>query len=363
MWGESPSGQTESPDVGSLCEERNHRRSSVVSSVAVGARVVQATPACDWLSTSSTRAGAREGDGWREEVQRWREGRLGAVAPNGLSWSAYLHAGTLRVSGGVLEHRIRFGVAGEAPKGGRRGEVRPWTVASRRRLRVALRRAKWQRHAAEWCVVTLTMPGNDVEACVDGEQVQRWRRAWMERWRRKFGLLAYAWKLEFQARGAPHFAVVLPLPSDSDQEPNDLRALRAWVGRSWYEVVGSGSAKHLRAGTHVARVHDLRALSSYIVGELVKGHRSKEYQHVVPAGYTNVGRWWGVSRNLCEPWSEFGQSERQANATRRILARMVRSPRYRGVVRRSMRKRVSSMTVFSREDALQLGWRIHGLRL
>ncbi len=315
--------------------------------------------AARWLAPATR---PEEGD-WRGEVARWRDARGRVEVPNGLSRGAYLHAGTLRVSGGVLEHRTRYGVPGEAPRGGRRGEVRPWTLASRRRLRVALRRAKWGRHAAEWCVVTLTMPGNDVAACLDGEQVQRWRRAWMERWRRKFGLPAYAWKLEFQARGAPHFAVVLPLPSASEQKPNDLRALRAWVGRSWFEVVGSGSHAHLRAGTHVELVRDLRALSSYIIGELVKGHRSKEYQHIVPTGYTSVGRWWGVSRNLCEPWSEFGQSERQANATRRILARMVKSPRYRGVVRRSMRKRVSSMTVFSREDALQLAWRIHGLRL
>lgn len=332
-------------------------------SVAAGSRDVQATSVPRSLS-SSLSADEREGasGSWREEVRRWREELEGASSP-GLSSGAYLHAGTLRASGGVLEHRVSFGLW-EAPVGGRRGEVQCWTVASRRRLRVALRRVNWGRHAPQWCVVTLTLPGKDTEICMDGRQVHRWRRAFLERWRREYGLRSYAWKLEFQRRGAAHFAVVLPFPLVAIASPSlGLASVQAWVARAWFEVVGSGSQAHLQAGTQTALIRDLRTLSSYIVGEVVKGRKSKEYQHVVPSEYRNVGRWWGLSRGMCEPWSEFGQGERQAYATRRILREIVRSPRYAGVVRRSMRKRVSSMTVFPREDALLLAWRIRGLRL
>lgn len=239
-----------------------------------------------------------------------------------------------------------------------------WSKASRRRLRETLHRVNWGRHAQRWVVVTLTLPGKDVEICMDGRQVHRWRRSFLRRWRRRFGEgSAYAWKLEFQRRGAAHFAVVLPCPVNAlASGAPDLVALRQWVALTWYEVVGSQSATHLRAGTQTAMIRDLRALRSYIVGELVKGKKSKEYQHVLPSDYTRVGRWWGVSRGLCEPWSTLGQSERQAYATRRVLARMVRGPGYRRWMRRSMRRRVSSSTVFVREDALLLGWRLQELR-
>ena len=361
MWGDSSGGgQTESPDVGSLCEEKDYRRGSVVLSLAARASVVQATPVCDWLSTSLARE-AESGEGWREELASWRAGRAPGRAP-GWSCVSYVGAPVLEASGNVLRQRIRFGVSEPPFRSWRRGEVSMWSKASRRRLRLTLHRVKWSRHASAWVVVTLTLPGKDVEVCMDGRQVHRWRRAFLRRWRRDFGRSEYAWKLEFQRRGAAHFAVVLPLPSANVQQPNDLAALRAWVAQAWYEVVGSGSVTHLRAGTQTAMIRDLRALRSYIVGELVKGRKSKEYQHILPTDYKHVGRWWGVSRGLCEPWSAWGQSERQAYATRRVLARSVRSPGYRQHMRRSMRKRVSTSTVFVGEDAVSLAWRLQELR-
>ena len=334
--------------------------------VAARATVVQTTSVPSELSLKATYgcagAGAREGDGWREEVDRWRRERGPGPGFLGLSCVSYVGAPVLEVSGGVVRQRIRFGVSEPPFRSWRRGEVSMWSKRSRRRLREVLHRVEWSRHGSRWTVVTLTLPGKDVEICMDGRQVHRWRRSFLRRWRREFGPCEYAWKLEFQARGAAHFAVVLPLPSDSGQHPNDLTVLRAWVARTWYEVVGSGSVTHLRAGTQTAAIRDLRALRSYIVGELVKGRKSKEYQHVLPADYKHVGRWWGVSRGLCEPWSTFGQSERQAYAARRVLSRMVRGPGYQRWMRRSMRRRVSTSTVFVRGSALAVAWRLQELR-
>jgi len=336
--------------------------------VAARATVVQTTPVRDSCVNQDyiAGAGAREGEGpgeWREEVRRWREGHDQALVPNGLSCVSYVGAPVLEASGNLLRQRLRFGVSEPPFRSWRRGEVRPWSKASRRRLRETLHRVKWARHGDSWVVVTLTLPGNDVPMCRDGRVIRAWRRAFLRRWWRQFGKPEYAWKQEFQARGAVHFAVVMPCPSSAlAQSSAQLADLRRWVGRAWFEVVGSGATSHLRAGTNVTLVRDVRALSSYIVGEVVKGRKSKEYQHFVPEDHQHVGRWWGVSRGLCEPISRWVQTPEQAYATRRLLARMVRGPGYRRWMRRSMRRRVSSSTVFVREDALALGWRLQELR-
>ncbi len=333
-----------------------------MSSLAAGSRVVQATTVPSALSTLSARAREAEIGDWRGEVQRWREGRGRVVVPNGLSCVSYVGAPVLEASGNVLRQRLRFGVSEAPARSWRRGEVRPWSKGSRRRLREALHRVRWSRHASVWGVVTLTLPGNDVPMCLDGRVTGRWRQAFMRRWERRYGKGAYVWKREFQGRGAVHFAVVLPLHSSIVQQPNDLAELRRWVGRAWFEVVGSGSTAHLRAGTNVEVVRDCKQLSTYIVGEVVKGRKSKEYQHIVPGDFVNVGRWWGVSRGLCEPVSTWVQTPEQAYATRRLLERAVRAPGYRRWVHKARRRRVSTVVVFTVEDALQLGWRIQGLR-
>jgi len=220
-------------------------------------------------------------------------------------------------------------------------------------LRWALQRIAWEKHAREWLVVTLTLPGDDVTMETDLRVVKRQFHAFMRRWSRRYGHPEHVWKLEFQRRGAAHFAVVLPSPLVAVASPSaDLASVQAWVSEAWYEVVGSGSAAHLRAGTQVSPVRDVRRLGSYIAGYMLKSGKSKEYQHVVPEGVVNVGRWWGVSRGLCEPWSERVQSSAQAYATRRALARSVRDVRgYSKWVRRAKRKRVSTMRIYTRGDA------------
>lgn len=278
-----------------------------------------------------------------------------------MSCGAYLAAGQLRSSGRVIEQRIRFGV-GTPPPGGRRGEIVPWSRSSRRRFRVTMNRVLWERHSPGWVVVTLTLPGSDVAVCMDGVQVKRWFRSWLKRWHRRYGWCPHAWKLEFQSRGAAHFCVVLPVAAAVQASPSELASLRQWVARAWWEVVGSGAETHQRAGTQTSLMRHGQATASYMVGEMVKGRKSKEYQHVVPGDYRNVGRWWYVSPQLCEPWSVWAQNERTAYRTRRVLTRLVRSPGYARAAARARRRRVGRVVVFLRGDALGLGWRLQGLR-
>ena len=332
-------------------------------SLAAGSRVVQATLVPSALSTSY--AGAREGEQLEGEVRvvlrGLRAAREEASALNGLSCGAYLSAGRLRTSGRVVEHRNSWGLW-EAPKGGRRRGITCWSKSSRRRLRTMFQRVLWEKGGRRWLVATLTLPGRDTAVQMDGRVVHRYRRAFLKRWWRKFGQGDYAWKLEFQRRGAAHFAVILPLPSASDQQPYDLTVLQAWVAQAWFEVVGSGSLAHLHAGTQVQVIRDSKRLCSYLSGEFVKGGKNKEYQHIVPADYVNVGRWWGVSRGLMEPWSEWMHDEPTAYRVRRAVVKLARSKWARGRCERARRKRPSSMTVYTRGDALLLGWQLNRLR-
>lgn len=193
---------------------------------------------------------------------------------------------------------------------------------------------------------------------MDGQRVRSWRRTFLMRLHRRHLALSYTWKLEFQRRGAAHLAIAYGVRGGFD-----LGSEREWVAQSWFDIVGSGSLRHLHAGTSVEKVRSLQALSTYMIGEFVKG-KSKEYQHVVPRSYTNVGRWWGFSRGLVEPWSVWRHDERQAYAVRRVLARCVRSQRGRRVVRRALRRRTGRIEVFLQPDSVGLvvGWQLQGMR-
>jgi hypothetical protein len=113
--------------------------------------------------------------------------------------------------------------------------------------------------------LTLTYPS------VYPKEWREWKdelRAFRERVRRQFGdEVSGLWKLEFQERGAPHFHVLVYFPDGVS-----VGWLRKWVSRSWYEVVGSGDPKHLKAGTNVSRVYGqagklMRYLSKYMAKE------------------------------------------------------------------------------------------------
>ncbi len=141
-----------------------------------------------------------------------------------------------------------------------------------------------------WGMVTLTYPG-DWMSCVPTPQVAHEHlRTLQKRWERKFGRLEATWKLEFQRRGAPHFHLLARIP------PIALPTVRAWVARQWFEIVGSGDERHLRAGTAVDvswRGWDgSAAIARYFAKHGLWS--TKEYQHDVPDEWETTGRWWGV---------------------------------------------------------------------
>lgn len=134
--------------------------------------------------------------------------------------------------------------------GGKRGRVKGFSRASRRRLLDVLNQIK--RPAVQSALfVTLTYPGEWPKAW------ERWKRdidTFGKRLRRQYPGVSFVWRLEYQRRGAPHFhLLVFGVPFI----PHD------WVARAWYDVVGSNDPRHLKAGTEIKRVRRFRSVIAY----------------------------------------------------------------------------------------------------
>ena len=188
----------------------------------------------------------------------------------------------------------------DAPDAG--GIVRTFSRASKRRLGRAIAKLDWTAAIEDGdrlALFTATYPGDWQTVCPTPDDAYRHLRALAKRFERATGrTFMGVWKREFQRRGAPHFHVLMPLPVMIGDETT-----REWFARNWYEVVGSGDERHLKAGTAVdwsegLRMIDANRAAAYFCGYSAgKGDR-KHYQDEAPEGWANdngsVGRWWGV---------------------------------------------------------------------
>jgi|GEM_PF-898962 len=158
--------------------------------------------------------------------------------------------------------------------GGKRA-ITKFSKRSARELRFELRNS-----SALWkAMITLTYPS---DFPCDGAIVKGHVNAWCQFLRRRD--IKYFWILEFQERGAPHFHFLTSEEID-----------KGTVSQRWYEIVGSGDEKHLRAGTRCDTVRNENQLFGYMVGYL-----KKLTQKVAPKDFENVGRWWGCSRDIMD---------------------------------------------------------------
>jgi hypothetical protein len=182
------------------------------------------------------------------------------------------------------------------------GVVRIFSRASKRRLGRAIAKLDWTAAIEDGdrlALFTATYPGEWETVCPTPEHAYRHLRALGKRFERATGRkFKGVWKREFQRRGAPHFHVLTPLPQMIGEE-----TAREWFARNWYEVVGSGDERHLKAGTGVdwsegLRMMDANRAAAYFCGYSAGKADHKHYQDEAPEGWANdngsVGRWWGV---------------------------------------------------------------------
>lgn len=131
-------------------------------------------------------------------------------------------------------------------------------------------------------MVTLTYPARYSN---DGKAVKRHLKRFIQRCQRRWRPLAYLWFIEFQARGAPHFHILL----SCQVQTVDYQ----WVAAAWYEIVDSGDSKHYLAGTRTERITKPDGARRYAVK-----YAFKMRQKHVPKAYQDVGRFWGHSLNV-----------------------------------------------------------------
>ena len=157
----------------------------------------------------------------------------------------------------------------------KRGTIKKLTVRSTKRLRFLLRNTA---HKMEY-EVGLTYPKSFSS---DGVLVKK--HFHKLRTRLNYYGYKYIWILEFQSRGAPHFHMLV-----SKEIKKDVLA------KMWFDIVGSGDLKHLRRGVHVAIIRNKDGMAGYFATYL-----SKQDQKHVPESYSNVGRFWGSSKDLVD---------------------------------------------------------------
>jgi len=152
-------------------------------------------------------------------------------------------------------------------------------------------------------LITLTYPA---AAPIDGLTVKHNLRTLLKALERAYGC-NYLWVIEFQARGAPHFHIVTEVTDITEVD-------RIWLATTWTRCIGFGELPFRKSGLDQAeateagkcvRVHchpkaweNIREKEGgrhYMVKEATKTR-----QKIVPEAYSNVGRFWGCSREVTE---------------------------------------------------------------
>ena len=152
-------------------------------------------------------------------------------------------------------------------------------------------------------MITLTLPGDWLAVAPDGKTFKKLVKKFRKRWERAWDLpLLALWKLEFQARGAPHFHFYTVVP---DGRTAAGQQFREWLSATWAAVVAHPDPEQFRrhqlAGTGVdyaagLRSRDPRRIAIYFSKHGLFG--AKEYQNMVPPEWQapgmGPGRFWGV---------------------------------------------------------------------
>lgn len=172
---------------------------------------------------------------------------------------------------------------------GDRGVIDGFSLDSRRRLRLKLMGVDWSSVDLLW--VTLTYH-KEWASDFDGwkTDLDNYIKRVIRNWSSYVGLI---WRLEFQARGAPHFHILLGFKKGFSPKSS---IFGAWSGSAWAAVIGGLNDRHLvKHGCRVcevSRVNGLGVLLGYLVKEMGK---TKQSRRVAGSG---TGRMWGVRGDI-----------------------------------------------------------------
>lgn len=203
----------------------------------------------------------------------------------------YTAPATIHLQGSLVELKEKSRVSSDRLKvkrGGARGVVTYFSKASRRRLLKYTAKIKTDQRPL---FITLTYGQEYPSGKVAKENHLR---AFMERTRRKFPDASGMWRLEFQARGAPHFHILLF---------NVAFWGKAKIQKAWAEVIGRefwDKGKRYPF-TRVERIRSQRGTMYYVSKYVAKV--SDDALGFNYSAYPHVGRWWGWFNKHSLPWA------------------------------------------------------------
>ena len=192
---------------------------------------------------------------------------------------------------------------------------------------------------------TLTYPG---EFSSDPRVWKRDLRIFYDRLRYKFPNMYGTWRLEPQKRGAPHFCGFLwGCPGLETMEG------KKEFSKDWYEVVGSGDKRHLRAGTGIDVEKDIQQRIFYMAKyqtKAEKGGVKQEFDYP-------VGRYWGVwnRKKLEIKKEEFELDKNLFFKVRRVMRKKLERRLTKNKYREVIKGKSSGLWVsMSNDDILRL---------
>ncbi len=187
----------------------------------------------------------------------------------------------------------------EAKHRQKRGKIKGYSEKSKRRYRFLLRNTqKLWTHELE-----VSYPA---DFPMDGKKVKRDIKLLKDSLEKEYPGIAWTWRLGFQRRNAPHVHFLANMSVDYK-----------WLAKRWYEIVGSGDPRHLKAGIHVDKIKNVGKMINYMVT-----YMANDKETVVPEGFEYVGRFWGVKRGIveCEEFKKiapYGVASRKLRLFRR----------------------------------------------
>ena len=168
--------------------------------------------------------------------------------------------------------------------GGKRAEVKALSRHSLKRLCfIANNSALLPTH-----MLTLTYP----EVWPHDGRVSKKHFATVTKAMRRKGI-EYLWFLEFQARGAPHYHILMV-----DEHGEGEKIGQSWKAtvKNWLVATRASNwaiTSHAEHGCDYAPLHSTNGAGRYVAKYSAKGE-----QKLIPEGYRNCGRFWGHSKGM-----------------------------------------------------------------
>lgn len=180
--------------------------------------------------------------------------------------------------GSLLHMKIKGHQSAPPPHNHKRGIIRVFSRASRRRLLRFMARLKTRKIRATFITLTFSK-------AVSNDWAKKVFKRFAMRLRRKYEGVSCVWRMEFQERGAIHFHII-------------AFALPFWK-QSELQQVWESCTEEGRSIADIRLVHGARSIMSYIAKYIAKADERTEitsledgsYQHEPPEKLS--GRFWG----------------------------------------------------------------------